>query len=444
MTRPTYFLFLFCLLINSQLFAQTPLQLSDAIVSTLQNNYAMKLAKARLKLAENDNTSGNAGMLPTVSGQVLKNYSVNNLNQTFFPAGGTVRDPLSQNGVINNNGNVGVGFVWTLYDGMGMYITRDRLGKNVAFGQEGTQIMLNNIVAQVSNAFYDITRQQQRIKTFNKALEISTERTRLAKDRYEVGQGSKQDYLSAQVDYNADKAALLAQEQLLQSAKITLNTLMLKDLQDDFVVQDTILLDKTIIKNDIRQSMLAYNPALLQANINKQMAALDTKNMQSLALPQVDLLSGINYNSVNNGAGFGVKNGQSTNLNLGLRATINIFDGYNQKRRVSAAKINENVADLQEKDLRLQLEAMLERTYLSYKNGQILLDLEIQNYVVAKQNVSIAFERYKIGVATSLELREAQRNAVATETRLTEAEFNTKLAEIELNRLAGKLIMKEN
>jgi outer membrane protein TolC len=42
--------------------------------------------------------------------------------------------------------------------------------------------------------------------------------------------------------------------------------------------------------------------------------------------------------------------------------------------------------------------------------------------------------------ATSYELREVQRNAVAAETRLIEAKFAAKSAEIELIRLSGGIL----
>jgi outer membrane protein TolC len=54
--------------------------------------------------------------------------------------------------------------------------------------------------------------------------------------------------------------------------------------------------------------------------------------------------------------------------------------------------------------------------------------------------VEIALERYRLGVATPLELREVQRNAVATASRLIDAAYNAKLAEIELQRLSSSII----
>jgi outer membrane protein TolC len=145
-------------------------------------------------------------------------------------------------------------------------------------------------------------------------------------------------------------------------------------------------------------------------------------------------------NGVQNGAGFGVQRGTSNVFNYGLRASINIFDGYNQKRRIQNAKINAEIASLQIEDLKNNLLSSLERTYITYENALNLIQLETENYAIAKQNIDIAFDRFKVGIATSYELREVQRNAVAAETRLIEAKFAAKSAEIELIRLSGNLM----
>ena len=91
-------------------------------------------------------------------------------------------------------------------------------------------------------------------------------------------------------------------------------------------------------------------------------------------------------------------------------------------------------------DLRNELISSIERTYLSYLNAIKLIELEEENYTIAQQNVEIAFERFRVGMATSYELREVQRNSVSAETRLIEAKFMAKSAEIELIRLSGELI----
>ncbi len=417
--------------------AQEVLRLEDAIQQGLQNQYSIQILKKREIQAANDNSLGNAGFLPTITGTATKNYTISGLDQEFF---GGLRAPLVQSGVNSNNGNAGIAMAWTLYDGKGMFVLRDRFKELQNLGTKQTESSIENLIAQISNLYYDIIRQDLRVNNFRKGLEISNDRLKLAKDRYEVGQGSKVDYYSAQVDYNEDKALLLAQEQSYLNTKISLNTLLVRPHLTTFQTLSVIDLLPKLNLNELKEMALKQNPTLMAALVSKKISDLDTRNLKSQQTPQVDLLAGYAVSNVYNGAGFGVQKGSSDVFNYGLRATINIFDGYNQKRRIQNAKIASEIAQLQIEDTKNQLIAAIERSFTAYENALNLIALETENYTIAKQNIDIAFDRFKIGIATSYELREVQRNAVAAETRLIEAKYSAKSAEIELIRLSGNLL----
>lgn len=417
--------------------AQSNLTLESAIELGLKNHYSIQISKKKEIQAQNDNTLGNAGFLPTITGTANKNYTVSGIDQEFF---GGLRAPLVQSGVNSNSGNAGVTMAWTLYDGKGMFILRDRFAELQKLGTKQTESTIENLIALISTSYYEIIRQNLRVNNFRKGLEISNDRLKLAKDRYEVGQGSKVDYYSAQVDFNEDKAALLAQEQSLMNTKIGFNALLVRNHDTDVSVNTSIELFPKIKIEDLKAQALQQNPVLMSAILAKKVAEYDIQNLKSQQMPQIDLLAGYNMSSVKNGAGFGVEKGSSDVLNYGIRATINIFDGSNQKRRIQNAKINSEIADLQIEDLKNNLLSSIEKAFVSYENALNLINLETENYTIAKQNIEIAFDRFKVGIATSYELREVQRNAVAAETRLIEAKFSAKAAEIELIRLSGKII----
>ena len=420
--------------------SQPLLPLDRAISVALENNYQIKIAKNREQIAQNDNTKGNAGFLPTVTATGVQNFNSNNINQEFFAIGNTRRDPLVQSGVKSRNNNLGLNMVWTLFDGMGMFIAEDRLRQIVKLNGVNIKATIESTVAQVGVAYYEIIRQKQRLKAFKNALDISSSRRTLAKDNFEAGATSKADYLSAQVDFNADTAVLLGQQQVLQNTKINLNALLVRNLDEEFTVPDTILIRKDLSLAVLKQNVEAQNPSLMLANLNRQLSELDYKLVNAQKYPTIDLVSGYNFSSINNQAGFGVQAGRTGALSLGARLNFNVFDGYNQKRREQNAKVNVVVAENQVADLRVQLLSALQRNFNNYQNSVQLVQLEAQNLKIAQQNAQIAYERYRVGNSTAIEFREAQRNAVATETRLIEAAFNTKSNEIELLRLSSSIL----
>lgn len=434
-------LFASCFTFCFSLFAQTApesLSLEDAITLALEKNYSIKVAKNQVRLAENDNTRAAAGMLPLITGLVQPNGLFNFSNQRFFDA---VRPPLVQRGIFNRNVNANVQLTWTIFNGRSMQITKARLEELVRAGESQAQVTIEGTIAQVTNAYYSAVQQKQQARSLEDALTISRERRRLAKDRYDIGQGSKVEYLTAQVDFNADTAALIAQKLTYVNTKTQLNQLLARSLDVNFVPNDTLLLNRDLMYESLRDQTLRENPQLLLARNNSLIANLDVRNQKALLWPTVNVVGGYTYNLLRNGgSGFGVRSGYNANLTGGVQVAAVIFDGLNQRRRIQGAKINEEITNLQEADVKVQIEAALQQTYQNYRNNLNLLDLEALNVKTAEQNVSIALERYKIGVATPLELREAQRNFIAAQIRLIQAQLTAKTSEIELYRLSSNIM----
>ena len=68
------------------------------------------------------------------------------------------------------------------------------------------------------------------------------------------------------------------------------------------------------------------------------------------------------------------------------------------------------------------------------------LELEEENILLARENVDIVFQSYKLGFATLVQLREAQSSLEQANNRLIAARYAMKLAETELLRLKGALV----
>lgn len=294
-------------------------------------------------------------------------------------------------------------------------------------------------VASIATSYYDVIRQLQRLIAFSQALDISRERLELARANYEVGTRSKVDFLSAQVDYNTDSAALISQEQALRNAKILMNTLLVRDPLTEFAVRDTIIARPNLQLAPLQQSLNSNNPLLIAAVLNRSIADINIRLANAQQLPLVTAQTGYNYQFQDNQGGFGVATGRTSALTYNITATIPIFNGYNLKRQIQNARINTIIAQNQENNQRLQLQLAMAQTYQAYENSLRLLNLEVLNNQLANQNVEIAYDRYRIGNSTFVEFRDVQRNAINAQTRLIEAEFSAKAAEIELLRLSSTI-----
>ena len=127
-------------------------------------------------------------------------------------------------------------------------------------------------------------------------------------------------------------------------------------------------------------------------------------------------------------------------LNYGVTASVPIFNGFNLRRQEQNARVVEEQSRLRLDQTTLQLDADAATAFAQYQNFLQLLDLEETNIQLARQNVDIALERYRLGLLTPLALREAQRNELNAETRLLDIRYAAKQAETALRRLSGGLV----
>lgn len=415
------------------------LNLQQAITLALEKDYQVRISRTQEQIARLNTSYGNAGFSPIVTGNAQVNPTLANLRQNFFSA---VQPEQRLYGINNRTATAGVTMTWTIFNGLGMFIALDRLRELVRVNEVTTRANIEQTVANVATAYYDVIRQLQQLLSLRQALDISRDRLELARANFEVGTRSKVDYLSAKVDYNADSSALVLQEQTVSGAKILLNTLLVRDPLTEFTVRDTIIVRPDLAIDNLQQSLASNNPLLVQAALNRRVANYATRLLRAQQLPQLDFLGGYNYTAIDNQGGFGVRTGRNDVATYTLRATVPIFNGGNQKRLIQVSKINELATEYQEADQKNQLQSTLAQTFTQYQNNLRLVNLEVQNYQIANENVDIAYDRYRVGFSTAVEFRDVQRNAVAAQARLIDAEFNAKAAEIELLRLSSTIVQE--
>lgn len=441
MHRLKYFLIVIFAVFAGNAMSQDTLRLETAIATGLEKNYSIRIAKKELQVSENNNTVGNAGFLPTIDISLDKTYQTQNVDLELQSSEGTFG--ITRDWAKSDRLNSSAALNWTIFDGLGMFITKDKLEELERSGRLNSQISVENTTAAIISAYYRIVLEQATVNVLEQTMEISGQRMELAKSRYDVGKGSKMEYLTAQVDYNTDRSNLLVQEVVLKNAKIDLNVLMGKNEDFDYKVVDSIDVDDQLIYEQLEERIKTANPQLLLAKNDQNVAYLEYKELVSDRYPTFDVNVAYGYGTSNNEAGQ-LRRSTTDGLTYGFSASWNIFDGFNKNREIQNARIRREVTGLAQEQLELDLTSELRKSYINYSNSLNLINLETENVEVAIENEKIAIDRYELGVGTPLELREAQRNAVDARRRLLDAKLVAKLAEIELLRLSSGLISSGN
>ena len=394
--------------------AQT-MTLEDCLTEGIDSSFQVRLVRIQQEQSANNDTWSNAGALPTV-----------NLSGTY-----STRD------LENHSMNAQVRADWTVFDGFGVQATRQRLQQLHQQGDLQFRVSLEDYVASLASEYYNLVRQTIKLKNLEYAVSLSKERLRIARERYDMGGNSRLEYQQALVYLNSDSAQCLKQRGTLASARIGMNRLMSnRNLDRVIVAADSVIDLSTLLDYEtILDQMLATNGSLLKAESNSELAQIDRRTVQSRNYPYLKLNAG--YGVTHNIATDG--NHTDWSPNLGATVGMNIVTGK-QRTQERNARLDVLSAEITKDQLELQLRANLDDLWQSYENNLLLVELQKSNLQTAQETMEIAQERYMLGDLSGMEMREAQKSLLDAEESLLQAQYDTKVCEISLMQISGRLL----
>jgi len=413
--------------------AQGLLTVKDAVQIALENNFEIKLSQNDLRIDKENTTYGNAGMLPSVTGNFSQSNSVMNSSQVQSNG-----DTRSLSNAKNNSMSYGISIGWTIFDGFAMFSRYEQLKELQKQGEFELKRTILAKVSDVISTYYTIVEQQNLLNAIDSSINISMERLRTAENRFMIGKASRLEVLNVQVNLNEDESNRLRQVNIVKNLKINLNSLMARGLDMEFDVEREVEYDDSLIYDELLTKAKEYNPDLQIIAINKRMAELEVKRVKGNRYPVVRLNSGYNFSESESSLGF-VSSSNSRGFNYGVTASINIFDGFNQRRNEKVAKIQLENSGLMIDQQNLLIKTAMSTAYQSYQTNLSLARLEENNAEIARQNLNITLEKYKIGTISAVEFRDAQENFINAVSRFNSSRLQAKLSELELKEMIGNI-----
>jgi outer membrane protein TolC len=428
-----FLLILAPLLASVQIQAQEVMTLQRAIEVGLQNNYAVMISRNDAQIAANNNTLGNAGFLPYIGLNAAQNNTFADTYQK--QANDSVKDISDAK---NRTLNAGVQLTWTLFDGVSMFVNKNMLNVLETMGETQARIELENTVSQIILGYYGILQQEKLVLVMQDAVALSLDRKNIMEARISLGAGSGQQLLQSTVDLNTDSINLIRAQAAVKQTRAEFNRLLALDPEIPFTLRDSITLDEPLSYDSLLASAGSLNPNLLIARQTLDLSELSLKNEQSARYPWLNLNAAYNYNQLNSETGF-LKYNSSFGPSIGLTLTYPIFDGFNVNRAIKNAQIDISSSELQLKETDLGVRTDIFRLWTDYVTNLKVVEIELVNRLVAKENVDIAYEKYQLGTINDIELRETQKKYIDAQYELLLSQFQAKRAEVELLRVSGEL-----
>lgn len=404
------------------------LTLSGALQKALENNYGIIISESEKEIAAINNNWGTAGRYPTVGIDVTSGNSMDLLDNSA-----------------TNRISGGIGVNWTIFDGYRVNVTKDKLSKleNLAEGRQA--VVVENTIQDVILGYFNVLLQKEQEDVLKKVMSLSRDRYDYELMRRELGKSLTYNVLQAKNIYLEDSAAYLNQQVVVRNAKRNLNFVLGEEPGISFQFAESFKPDTADYKlGDLLNKMLSNNQTLQNQYVNFRLQQDEIKLSKSAMYPSVRLSAGLDnsWSRLNN-EGMDPTTSEAVTPYSNVTLSYDIFTGGKRKRAIQAAKINEEIAQTENEEIKHSLTNQLYNVYDLYNVRKTLLEVADEGLETAELNLEIAERKVRAGAINSFNYRDIQLIYLNAALQKLRATYDLISSNTNLTRLTGGFVNEE-
>jgi outer membrane protein len=406
------------------------IDLESALALALENNYAIRQARAAYLATTGDVMASEAGKLPTLS--ATSGYTRLDENLVVVPGGD------------NTAWNAGIQARQVLYAGgaISSAIRGSRLERDAA--RDAFTEAVQSALLNVRVSYLAVLLAREQIGVQEQAVRLLEEELATAEARVNAGSGSPFDQLRAEVALANGQPPLIRARNAYHVAAVDL--LLAIGLPADADVAERVV------------GELAYEPreipletALASARVNRaevhrleklvEAAEAGVSRARAGGRPSVALFGGYSVEKSQFAAG---SDSAQHGWTAGAQASWDIFDGRATKGRVLQARAFADQARLSLEDAKLAIEADVRRSHASFLNAVELVNASQRVVEQAEESLRLARSRFNAGAATQLDVLQAQVALTDARNNVAQALHDVTVAHAFLERSAALAPLPES
>lgn len=430
--------------------------LQQAIDRALEYNDGILATMATIKQAEAGVTIARAGFLPRISVQgsytrlaelptmkmEVPEYGMLNV-PVFGPVGDTI-------GFTVVPGIIGTNIMEHQMGEIENYLTRLSLeqpiftGGRILDGYRISKLNLdairedyrkekNELVFNVNQSFYGILVLEKLVELMQDTYRQIEDHVKVVEKRYNAGLASNFDLLRTRVQLKNIEPEVIRVKNALELTKIGFK--MLLGLSQDTTIDLQGDLKYEPIEIDLTESLKEASlnrPEIKALKLRKEMAGKALAIAKRANWPNVALVANYDYKRP---LYFEDRWGTEWNLTLALRMPI--FTGFRNRGEIREAVYQlsqiEHILNL----LKEGIEMEVRRAHLQIEEAEKIVESQKENIRLAEEALSIVEERYKQGLATSLEVMDTQVALRRAKTNWLQSLSDYLIAKAKLEKAIG-------
>ncbi len=329
---------------------------------------------------------------------------------------------------------------WSMGGGINYTLYRPGLYSNIPLSVNRKKLaeyaylaLKDQIRVLVEKYYYQILTSDTLIGVYKANIRLSEEQIRKMQLMVSLGLKRESDLLKSEVQRGSFEAQLVRELENRNSAVRGLNVLMGRDpehpLELAFMAVDTISVPEW---KDALELMRKYNPDLQRVRTQIEIQKFSLRIAQEAYLPSI---SG-NYSY--NRSGRMYDGGIMESDQIGIRVSLDLFDGFSRYLNVQREKVGLREAQLDYESTLREFEEALANQYNALETQNRLIQIHKTNLISAQKDLEVVTRQYAEGFSTILDLMDAQVSVLESQTNLLKDLYTRKLIESEIRRLIGK------
>jgi len=419
--------------------AQELLTLEQAMVTALENNYSIRLEKYNVEVNENNVSRAVSGQRPLVefSGSFEYGYAESETQTLNLGPEGGASDPIDLDGtsqelLLRNQVSV------PIFDGFRGKYRFKQLENAHRMSELQLAGVVEQTIAQTVSAYLQIARLQTRLRILEDNLAISDDRAERVRVDASFGASNSVRALQAEVDFKTDSANFRTTLLDYENSRRDLNLLMAVSPDQEYLVEEQVVLSSTLDYDQLRNDMKANNKQLLLSQRSVDHAVYEARISQGTYYPTVRGYANMTYFDSEDEANF-LQSNSVFGPNAGVTVSFPFLTGGGNRIKRQNAQIGLYQQRTALESTELTLEKEFQNSFAQYRNSQEQLRIERSNLATFELNYERTQEDYKRGQVDGTDLRLAQLNLSSARNRINDLSFQVKQAEVALLRLSGNL-----
>ena len=409
-------------------FRQHPLELrlsmQDAMQAAVDNNPTVQIFKERVTQAEEQAVTRRGALLPNLSARVSGARRRFFLGAFAQRAG--VSDPInfyeSRIALTQNIFSLSLIQKWRAA----------RTNIEVAGLDSATQQM--DTMALVALAYLETLRVQKSVKARMADVKLNNQLLRLAMERKSVGMATRLDVTRAKVQLENEKQRLLVARNDFGSAKLNLSRGIGLSFDVKLILTDDLKL-VPVTPQTVDEALQVAREHRVELKAQQKRERLAALSLSSVVMERVPSLT------ANGDVGLiGNQPGKAlTTDNVQVLLSIPLFDGGQREGRISEQRSLVRLESLRTRDVERQVGLEVRDALLTMESTQQRVAVAKEGLRLAFQELGLAKRRFAVGLATNIEVTNAQTRVAQARDNLIEALFNFNASRVDLARAQGRL-----